>query len=141
MGSIGLPICVDTFNKKVRQLVQILKGKNGGVLAVERLQIRVNLVIRETPFMLINEVGPELWVYREKIKSGDETFFLETFDTTQLEKGADQSAMAATEIRELISLVKAGYKTSSDNERKYIQKLVCELLGNYAIWERDHSKK
>lgn len=120
---------VNGFNKKVKLLTLDLQRRYPTDAKMWRAKERILLAIREDPRLIIEDVGPYLYRFREKIYSGDDEFFITNDYGSELKECTNMERRDIT--AHIIPKAKDTYLSLTDEEKKHYQELVVGMLDEY----------
>jgi hypothetical protein len=111
---IGTP--VERFNDAIRALMSDLAHRFPGDATIARVQNRVHTAMEILPLWCVENVGPYIYSFRNKISAGDHAFFIDyEFDgDIQSKVGEEKAAL----IRYIIPRVRQTFVTLPDEEKE-----------------------
>lgn len=116
------------FNSTLGKLIEILDAELPSNALVDTIKRRFKLSLISDKTLLITEIGPEIYVYREEIHNNE----WEKLIYTDWENKANQSSKDSNSIHRIIKAMRMIWEKYDDQEKKKITKLIRILLSEYA---------
>lgn len=123
---------VESFNHKLKILTRDLAKRYPTDAKIARAQKRIMTVVAFDPILVIKNVGPYLYKYREQIyglHEGGEAFFMENTFDTELKTSVDQNK--ADMVAYIIPKAKESASSLPPDEKEQFKSMIIELLDDY----------
>lgn len=111
------------FHSCISKILNVVDSKLPGNLDIDRLKRLIRLARDEDPLLVISKCKDKIWDAREHILTENEEFFLNKEYDQYIKKDANQAF-----IETLVTLVKEGHQSLSDEEKKYVWEVNKDLL-------------
>lgn len=110
---------VTAFNNKLRTLFTCLEAANKGNALVIDAKNRATTAINASELAAIQNIGPVLFKYKDKIIAGNAEYFLNhTFEEF-------------TEFKDIVDKAKQTWKSCKENERAALQGIIKDMTVLY----------
>ena len=117
-----------TFNSVLKKMVAF--GVNRSLaLRAHRLRPKFNLLVNESPLMVMEIVGPHLLKHSAPIKEGDLQYFID-YDYTKEYEESDTEEDRKT-FENIMTIISATYKNCKAEDHDFLADLADELLISY----------
>jgi hypothetical protein len=135
MSQYDIGEVADNFNKNIKKLILILNQSLENNILFDTIKRRTSLIIKSHPLFLLEEAGPQIFQYRDYIKSESEELFLNLEDTVlnhdQMQDYIKDNQNDKDSIILLLKLIKDIWIKYDNKEKKIIQKVLKVLLSEY----------
>jgi len=125
-----------SFVSNSTSLVNIGAEKNKTDMQIQEMRELYRVIMASEPNLIITNVGPYMWKYREQIKKRDEAFFIDNEFSNELneyysrESHTDQ--FDQNDINVLMNSIKKSWSTFTNPEKIVVWKHVNTMLMTYA---------
>jgi hypothetical protein len=125
----------DNFNKNIKKLILLLNQSLENNILFETIKRRTTLIIKSHPLFLLEEAGPQIFQYRDYIKSDSDELFLNLEETVlnhdQMQDYIKDNQNDKDSILMLLRLIKNIWIKYNETEKKMIRKILKVLLSEY----------
>lgn len=140
MSEYNIGEVVEKFNKTVKRIINIIYNSGYDSILLDTIKRKIFLVINTHPTMLIEDLGPEIFIFRDYIKNGlDE--LINNYENILLnnqelkKKLTDVSNEllnnSNNHINNILETLKSSWNIYSNDEKQIIRKQFSILLSEY----------
>jgi hypothetical protein len=132
-----LPDIIDKFNKNIKKIIKVLDSSIINNISYDTSKRRLSIVMKETPIILLQQGGAEIYNKREFIinnklddlLSKDISYFVKIDELNEINETQKE------EVSNLFVLIKGCWFTFNIDEKKYVNRILQSLLSEYSKYK------
>lgn len=137
MSNYKIELVVETFNNNLKKLINIIENIEYDAILMDTIKRKIFLVLEADPLILIKELGPHIFIFRDYITNGLDELIndyekIMKNNTSIINKlKMLNNNLDNSKIHDILKSLKLTWNDYSNSEKKKIRNIFSILLSEY----------